>query len=428
MFLKMQNDIEMELRELRKSGNLSFYCCIICMALLSLHIHWLPPFMIAWVIIWYFEQKGNFSWSILKNRKETYLFFFFVSLFIWQAAGLLYADSFDSGIERIIKRVAFILFPAVLFFPGEKIKRNIGFILKLYSIFIFIYLIYSFINSFINSFHFEEGRWVFRTYHELYTYESYFTGERLSGIVHPTYLSMYVLIAMIITLDIYFNRESRRRMIWLSISILFFAVILLLSSRAGIIAALIILPIFLYSKLFAKIPLWLMVSIIGAFIAVFAFSVFTNTRLKSTVEDISKENINEILNKDVRLLIWRSAFGVIKHNPIIGSGTGDASDELKKEFTGRGYTEGYYNDLNAHNQFLEIFLENGLIGLILFIGLIWYILHIANYHQNYLLQFFLVITIIFFFFESMLNRLSGVMFFPLMTFLLVNLNQSKYDQ
>lgn len=417
----------MKVEEFLRSGKLSFYTCIICVMLLSLHIHWLPPFMIILPVIWYFERKDSLDWNSIKDQKSTRLFVLFIALFLWQAAGLFYSESPDSGVERIIKRAGFVLFPAALFFPGEMIKSRVKIILKLYSAFIFIYVMYSLVNSLLNSFHFEGGKWIFRVYDELYTYESYFTGQRLSGNVHPTYLAMYVNLALIIAIDSLFERNSgfRKKIFWSSAAAVFVVVILLLSSRSGILATAITLPMFLFLKFTGKIRSWIMISVLALLAFSFTLSFFVNPRYKYTVADISGENLEKTLNRDTRLLIWKSAVNVIKVHPFLGVGTGDASEELKREYASHNYPEGYYADMNAHNQFLEILLENGIPGLVLFLLIIGYIVHISLTDKNYILQVFTIGMVIFFIFESMLNRMSGIMFFPLFTFLLLHLKQES---
>jgi O-antigen ligase len=106
-------------------------------------------------------------------------------------------------------------------------------------------------------------------------------------------------------------------------------------------------------------------------------------------------------------------------------GTGDVSTELKKEFKNLGYSYGYYEDLNAHNQFIEIQLENGIIGLVLFLILLGYMIYIAVSQGNLVYGLFILMMIIFFSFETMLNRLAGVTFFPLFAFLLYYLKNPQ---
>lgn len=411
----------MKVKDYIRSGYFSFYTCIICLALISLKIHWLPPFMIALVLLRFIEKDQTLSRQDLFGTKAAKLFLFFLILFAWQISGLLFTDSIDSGAERIFKRASFVLFPMALFFPAEVIKKKIKLLLRLFVIFTLIYLLYCVGVALNNSITIKDGEWIFNQYHELYTYESFFVGNRLSGNVHPTYLSMYAVVALLISLDSFFDKALKTffRASWLFLAILFLFFVFLLVSRAGILAMAIVIPFYLVTNLYKRIPTWLIISILFLFFLISGVLMFNNSRLNYTIEDISKEQIDETLQKDVRILIWKSAYGIINHNWLFGVGTGDASKELKKEFLDRGYSEGFYENLNAHNQFLEIQLENGLIGLILFLGILGYICFIALTDHNYMLLFFLIIMIVFFMFESTLNRLAGVTFFPLFTFLLI---------
>lgn len=419
-------NVRMNFKKLFTNGNLSFYTCILCLAILSLKIHWLPPFMILLVLLWFLEKQHVFPLNQLVGINSTKLFLLFLALFVWQVIGLSFTESISSGAERIIKRASFLLFPLALFFPSDLIKLKIKLLLKLFTIFILIYLIYCFGVALNNSITIKEGKWIFNQYHELYTYESFFAGYRLSGSVHPTYLAMYLIVSLIITLEAFFDKALKvvTRSLWLFVSVIFLVVIYLLSSRAGILAVAIVLPLYLIVKLYRQLPAWLIITLILAFITISGVLISNNSRLKSSFDEIAKESIDDAFQKDTRILIWRSAFGIIKDNLLVGVGTGDASEELKKEFLERGYTEGYYDNLNAHNQFLEILLENGLIGLILFLGILGYIGFISFSEHNYMLMLFLIIMIVFFMFESILNRLAGITFFPFFTFLLIHLKSN----
>ena len=125
---------------------------------------------------------------------------------------------------------------------------------------------------------------------------------------------------------------------------------------------------------------------------------------------------------------WKSAFGVIGSNLILGVGTGDASEELKKEFKKRGYVDGYYDNLNAHNQFLEILLENGIVGILIFLSLISYMVYSAISERNLLLGLFIIMMVVFFTFETVLNRLAGITFFPVFAFLLAYYKLESFNK
>jgi O-antigen ligase len=192
-----------------------------------------------------------------------------------------------------------------------------------------------------------------------------------------------------------------------------------LSARAGFLAAIIVFPLYFLIKLYNRYSRWAVLTIIIIMALLFTFLAVKNSRVSNLISTVSDQKIEDGIRKDPRLLIWQSAFGVIKDNPILGVGTGDASSKLKEEFALRGYLEGYYDNLNAHNQFLEIWLENGIIGLILFLCILGYIIHLAIKQKNILLGMFIITTIIFFIFETMMNRLAGISFFALFSFLFI---------
>jgi len=331
--------------------------------------------------------------------------------------------------ERIVKRISFLLFPLVLFYPGGLIIKNIKTVLKVFAISSVIYILYCFGNAIESSITIQNGVRVFYAHPPLYTYESFFFGAYLSDLVHPTYMSMFVIMALIISFESVFDSSQvfMKRVFWGFCSLLFIIVIYLLSSRAGILSAIIVIPLYLLIRLSRIIPkylIWLftIMIVIGS-----VFILKTNSRINYSFEDIKKENLQNTMEKNVRFVIWKSAFGVIKDNFLFGVGTGDASGELKEEFLNRGYKDGYYDNMNSHNQFIEILIENGIIGLLIFLAIIGYISYIGITEQNILLGLFLIMMIVFFMFETLLNRLSGVTFFPLFTFLLLHYKQQTLN-
>lgn len=417
------------IKDFFQTGGLTFTLCLVSVVVLPVYVHYLPPFMILWGLCWFFENGSGQRKPLFILNNGTILFFLFISFYLWQISGLLLADSLNVGIERIFKRLSFLLFPLVLFYPGSRIIRNIDLIIRLFAIGTFTYLIYCFGNAIVSSIYIHDARWIFNPHPLDYDFENHFIGNRLSGVVHPSYLAMYVIISILISLETLFDKTITgiRKGFWLALIFIFLIVLYLLSSRAGILSGIIILPVYFFVKFYRKLSKWIVIMILLILAVVFVGIAKTNKRIQSSVEGISKDNYDEILKNDSRILIWRSALGVIKENILFGVGTGDASEELTNEFMRRGYVNGFYGNLNAHNQFLEILLENGLIGLILFSGIFFYMSYISISQMNLLLGLFVIMIIIFFLFETVLNRLSGITFFPFLTFLLIHVKAKSDD-
>jgi O-antigen ligase len=414
-------------KDIINDGILTFAACLSCIVILPVYIHYLPPFMILWGLLWIVENRSGIREKLFTRSQPETLLFIFVIFFLWQLSGLLFSQTIDVGLERIFKRLSFLLFPLVLFYPGRKIIEKIHLILRLFVICTFIYVVYCFGNALHDSLIILTHKWIFNPHPLEYEYENYFYGARLSSLVHPSYLAMYIVISILISLDSFFDYSFTffRKVLWLSVVIVFLITLYLLSSRAGILAGIIVLPIYFLFKFYKYFSKWILLIAIVLLTSVFVIVARTNQKISFSVDGILKTDINKTFEKDERYLIWKSALGVIKENLIFGVGIGDASNELKKEFKSRGYTTGYYDNLNAHNQFLEVLLENGLIGLIIFTTILGYMSYIAISQKNLLSGLYIIMMIVFFMFESTLNRLSGVTFFPFFSFLLIHLKPGR---
>ena len=124
--------------------------------------------------------------------------------------------------------------------------------------------------------------------------------------------------------------------------------------------------------------------------------------------------------EDPRLVIWKSALEIASKNFLLGVGIGDVREELSEEFLRIGEVQMAKDRFNAHNQFLEVLLENGIIGLIIFISIFVCMFYIAFSDKNLLYIIFILMTLMFFMFETVLYRLAGVSFFSLFSFILIH--------
>lgn len=403
-------------------GDLTFFTSVIVVIILPVYVNYLPPFMILWGIFWLMENYSGLNRKMFIGNKAGVLFLLFILFYLWQISGLLFADSLDSGFERIFKRLSFFLFPLVLFFPGKRIIENANLLLRLFAIFTFIYLIFCVGRAFSNSLVVQDGLRIFNSHPADYDYENFFYSSRLSFPAHPSYVAMYTVLSMLISLEMVFDKSLNyiKRIGWLVIAVFLLFGIYLLSSRAGFLASAVVLSLVILKKLYSKYSKLIILFSMICLAILFFVIARTNNILNHSIESVTKENIDKTFKNDIRVMIWKSAMGVIGQNLILGVGTGDASEELKKEYIKRGYSEGFYDNLNAHNQYFDILLENGIIGLLIFLSVIGFMFYFAFSEQNYLYFLFLIIVIIFFFFETVLNRLAGITFFSLFSFLLIH--------
>jgi O-antigen ligase len=405
------------------NGYLTYYMCLMCMIILPTYVNFLPPFMILWGIFWLLENRSKISEVIVYNNHMKRLFICFLIFYAWQIFGLVFASNLDIGIERILKRLSFLLFPLVLFFPGKMILQNLNKLLRIFVYSSVIFCLFCFVFAFYRSLSFQSGHMIFNPHPVPYGWENYFFGYFLSNHIHPSYLSMYLVLSVIISLDCLFNDTFKLigKLKWVIILMIFIITIYFLSSRSGVLAIIVIIPSYLFLKIKQRRAKWILLIVLPFFL----FGVFnvlkTNGRFNYSFEKALSEVPGKTIIKDGRIPIWKSAISLIRKNFVFGVGTGDATEELKAEYKREGYKDGYYDNLNAHNQYLEIFLENGFIGLVFFIFILGFMIYYSVIYNNLVYGLFVISVMIFFVFETMLNRIAGVTFFPLFSFFLFHL-------
>jgi len=86
--------------------------------------------------------------------------------------GLIFAESLSTGFERLFKRLSFVLFPLVLFYPGARIIKNTDLIIRLFAICTFIYIVYCFANALHHSLTVQNHKWIFNSHPVEYDYEN----------------------------------------------------------------------------------------------------------------------------------------------------------------------------------------------------------------------------------------------------------------
>jgi len=391
--------------------------------------HWyVTPILIIWGFFWLYQIKRrilDFKHIEIQNKL---LLIVFIIFYIWQIIGILYSDNTKEGWRNIVLRLPFILFPLFLISPEDKIQQNIMKLLRIFALSTFFYLIVCFGYAFYRSLYIKNGILVFNPNLPVETWLNYFYGSEFAFSQHPSYLSMYILFSVYIAFESFFvmSVSKTRRMLWLAVVIVFLFSIYLLSARADILATLLTVPFYLFSKMkkIKRNRIFVPVFLISIIILIIIF--ISNPRLNYNLKGDSKKEWSNKLFNESRFDIWESAFNIIRHNIVFGVGTGDIQDELNKEykFSGKKDLE-LVKNLNTHNQFIEILVENGLIGLILFLSILGLMFFIAFSGKNIIYIMFLFIILFSFLFETMLNRSAGVSFFSFFSFILLQNNTNR---
>jgi O-antigen ligase len=401
---------------------INYFFLLLFIFWLPLKDNYLPLILTLWLFTWLLE--GNFGNRFLGFPDKIY-FIGFLSYFLITCAQLFRSTDIDYGLFQIQEKLSLAFFPIIFFGSNFKVKKNVKIIMAVFVAGNFIASIYCLVNAFLNSlvevngqyeFHYYFGQTNSSSFWELIRLRySHFSSSYLSVFIHPSYFSMFILFSILIVIEAL--RKSWIKKIYSKILIilliLFFVfMIYLLHSRAGLIAlgvVIIIVPLIEVKKKLKKRFIFLAMTLI---IAAFALLFTTPSIVKSfsSVKQLAKKESTSLSESDIRLQLWYTSIIVIKDNFWFGTSPANLTDQLVKKYNELGFEGAAKDQLNTHNQYLETYAGLGILGFLSLLYIIIYTFIISIKKRHYLLFFLMGILSINFLFESMLNRMAGVLF------------------
>lgn len=228
---------------------------------------------------------------------------------------------------------------------------------------------------------------------------------------HPTYLAYYLIAAITYALYALYYEETYLKRNWLIGLISFFFVMLLLTGgKTAYMSILLIFSFYLLKFLTEKsLPskkrAFILVScLLGILLLVNSWEYFDKQELNNDYWE--------------RHELWKAAIQA-NVNPLTGVGTGNYKQVLNQYYISHGMDRYAKENYNAHNQFAQIYLSNGLLGLLSLILLIFRPLYLSVMSKNILGILLLFPFIIYGVSEVFLGRYQGVIFFALLHQLLI---------
>lgn len=354
-------------------------------------------FLILSGLYWlFFYNSPSDKISKLKSNFRNFLS---ISILFWlPLAGLLNSDNYKDAVSDLGLKLPFLLLPLIVFSVPHKIPLKV-----LHKYFAITTVMVS-LSAVIQALYFKYNLGIDYTfYHEF----SFFTRK------HTTYFGLFLSLSVLYFVGSLFDS---RKNIWLnSMALLILFVTLYINgnrmSLLSVITGIIILTVY-------KVPFRYRILTVSGFLILFLFFIRTDF-FKSRVKPLFGET-NEQNELVLRKKLWEAVWQTAKHNNIwIGAGTESHRDYLYRKYKEAGYEIAFLKKYNAHNQFLEIFLDFGITGVILFIMAILYHLWLILKSGNlYLLAVYLSI-LVFLITESLLERQNGVIVWALFVSLIL---------
>lgn len=369
--------------------------------LFPIAIEAVPGFLCLFGMIWLYKQQYK---NIPQVEFKPFIAFG-IFLFLLNVVGLSYSEHIELGKLELESKLTFAILPLVILTTNKDLIGNIrslmiAFILgcALAGLICIAHSVYAYVTY---------SPWV-----------EHFFGARLSVLMHLGFFAFYLNFAMILGLKFLLDdNESKKFKQWMRIVLLFImALIILTTSKMGIILLLMILTIFGVSMIRRRGGMLKLLGTAGVFVVLFSIAWFSTDYFSDRFKEVYNSTFNDLeedpsQSTSVRRVAWGGVTEIIKKNALIGVGTGDVKPELFDNYKRKGYTSALEKEIGPHNQYLQTFAEFGAIGLVSLLLLILYPIKLAIDRRNFVLLILGVSLMVACITESILERQAGVLFF-----------------
>ena len=345
-----------------------------------------------------------------------------ILFFLFQITSLLYTHDTQQGWNDTRLKSGLVFLPLAILCTGYMTRKTIKKLLFYYCILLFAASLYLLCMA-------------FNEYRQLHTISPFFYYALVKPFgYHAVYFSILVFTALVFLFE---NRYLLNKGLLISLIGFFSFFLLLLSSKLVISFYIIYLIYFLVIWSRKNKAAWFFSY--GSILLIFFLSsiiLLTKNPVSDRFRDIVKGKLN-LAEQDsfspavyfngaqFRLLQWKLVPEILTENHCWWTGVspGDAQTILNQKYlsknmyigepggTGRGYL-----DYNTHSQFLESLLQNGIPGLIIFMGICISLIRIAWQKKNRIISFTIILLLVYSFIESLFQEQYGIVlftFFPL---------------
>lgn len=332
------------------------------------------------------------------------------SVFLLHLICLAWSPDKKEGMSYLLRQLAILLFPLILSATGLDLYKARKKLLQVFGFSLVLIILYLYADALriILYYHLPVKRLLSQA----------FINHNFSSPIglHATYMSIFVALAATAFLRFLITEERRNWQALYSISLLvLFAGLIQLSSRSVLISYLlvtaVVFPFFIPKG--RKRLLFILVVLACSLISLAGIIKVDSLKKRYVAElktDLTQKSINNDLIES-RATRWKAILPLVWQSPVIGHGTGSEKKLLQETYFTNKLYNSYLNELNTHNQYLKLWLETGIIGLLVFLfTLAWGIVTALRNRDIILLSFMIIITIVCFS-ENMLDVNKGIFFY-----------------
>lgn len=382
---------------------------------------------IGFILIAALVRNKHFKKSFFNKKNFSLFLTGCLLLFLLQSLSLLYTTDISEGLKLLQRSSALVFVPFAIscsnsFLTAEK-RRNL---LSYFSIFLSAASLYCLGIACIN---YKAGAPV----------STFFYHDLVKPISqHAIQFSILVFMALI------FLIESNKTNLSKYIIVILSVVLILLSSKLVICFYVGYLFWFFFSKHLLRSNAFIVVLL---FVGMIATVLVTSNPVSNRFKEIFSGNSLLFEQKkfdpgiyfngiQFRLLQWRFTYEILSehHAWILGLSPGDAQTALDKKYVETGMYTGIpgtdkkgFLGYHTHNQFLQCLLENGILGLLIFLLISCSLITMAARSRSRIVKSFVLLILIYCFTDAPLETQYGLVIFTFFPVFLYEMQERKKE-
>lgn len=331
------------------------------------------------------------------------------SVFIITVLAAIYSTDVKGALNEVGRRAVILVIPILFCLNPFDLKKYSNNLLLFFALVCTATMLYLYADALATIRHFK------LPYAMLFS--GYFANHNFSEPIgmHATFFSMQVGLTLVFLLWLLLKEKVfYKRLFYLACALILTGGLVQLSSKSVFVALFlainIAVPYFLLQgvkrRRYIIIATCLSVLMISGILSSTAFRERYVTEL---AKDLSPEKASESL--DSRLARWNVAIKLIEKKPVMGYGTGTELALLHDNFFTNHLYNSFLNNLNAHNQYLSFLLKSGVIGLVVYLGMLAFGFNASFQQKDLLLFTFMLIIACVSFSENLLDVDKGIFYY-----------------
>lgn len=331
------------------------------------------------------------------------------SIFFLNLIAVTYSNYPAEGLKNVSQQMDILLFPVCFAVTELNLNKYKLSLLKIFAYTCTVTIVYLYIAAFrtIHFFHFPFSA-ISRTS---------FINQNFSEPIglHATYLSMYVMLSAATFFYIIFHEDNYKKWKYIFCITILLAGLIQLSSRSVFICmCLIVIAVIPVLLLKGKIRLQFFIISLFAFISIILAISNVSSLKKRYLTDFENDLSENAVTTDfseTRMKRWNMEIELVKQSPVIGYGNGSEKYLLKENYYKNKFYKSFLFELNAHNQYLSFLIITGVIGLLVYLYILYYGFSAAIKKRNFIFISFLILVSIVSVSENILDVNKGVFFY-----------------